>query len=66
MQITKEFLESEVKELEQELVKANTFMIQAQATMVAYQMLLRRLEAPELAQPTESGVQDAPNSNSDD
>jgi hypothetical protein len=62
MQITKEFLVSEITELEQELTKANTFIIQAQATLVAYQMLLRRLDAPEPAQPTESGVQDAPNS----
>jgi septal ring factor EnvC (AmiA/AmiB activator) len=58
MQITKEFLESEIKELEQELMRANTFIIQAQATLNAYQMLIRRLDAPESAQPTESGVQD--------
>jgi hypothetical protein len=66
MQITKEFLVSEITELERELMKANTFVIQAQATLSAYQMLLRRLDAPEPAQPTESGVQDAPNSNSHD
>jgi hypothetical protein len=58
MEITKEFLVGEMQELEQELTKANTFIIQAQATLAAYQMLVRRLDAPELAQPTESGVQD--------
>lgn len=47
MQITKEFLETEIKELEQELTKAQTFVIQAQATITAYQMLINRLEAPE-------------------
>jgi septal ring factor EnvC (AmiA/AmiB activator) len=47
MQITKAFLESEIKELEQELMRANTFIIQAQATLTAYQMLIRRLDSPE-------------------
>ena len=47
MQITKEFLEAEIAELEKELQKANTFVIQAQATITAYKMLLNRLEAPE-------------------
>lgn len=59
MQITKEFLVSEITELERELMKANTFVIQAQATLSAYQMLLRRLDAPEPAeQPTDLGAQD--------
>ena len=47
MQITKEFLESEIRDLEQEANKAQTFLIQAQATIAAYQMLINRLEAPE-------------------
>jgi hypothetical protein len=47
MQITKEFLEAEVAELEREMQKAVTFQIQAQATIQAYRMLLDRLEAPE-------------------
>jgi len=47
MQITKEFLESEIRDLEQEANKAQTFLIQAQATIAAYRMLLNRLEAPE-------------------
>lgn len=47
MQITKEFLVTEIKELEQELQKANTFAIQAQATITAYQMLIRRIETPD-------------------
>ena len=47
MQITKEFLEAEIQSLEQELNKAQVFMVQAQATVQAYKMLLNRLEAPE-------------------
>lgn len=47
MQITKEFLVTEIQELEQELNKAQVFQIQAQATIAAYKMLLNRLEAPE-------------------
>jgi hypothetical protein len=46
MEITKDFLVAEIQSLEQELTKANTFVIQAQATIVAYQMLINRLEAP--------------------
>ena len=47
MQITKEFLEAEIRELEVEAQKAQTFLIQAQATIAAYKMLINRLEAPE-------------------
>ena len=47
MEITKEFLLSEISDLEQESQKANTFLIQAQATISAYKMLINRLEAPE-------------------
>jgi hypothetical protein len=47
MQITKEFLESEIRDLETETQKAETFLTQAQATIQAYKMLINRLEAPE-------------------
>lgn len=47
MQITKEFLEAEIRDLERESNKAQTFLIQAQATIAAYQMLINRLDAPE-------------------
>ena len=47
MQITKEFLEVEIRLLEQELNKAQVFQVQAQATIAAYKMLLNRLDAPE-------------------
>ena len=47
MQITKEFLQAEIRSLEQEMGKANTFLVQAQATIAAYSMLINRLGAPE-------------------
>ena len=51
MQITKEFLESEIDELETESQKARNFLIQSQATIQAYKMLINRLDAPEPEQP---------------
>ena len=53
MQITKEFLQAEIAELENEMQKANTFVIQAQATIAAYRMLINRLDAPETENPNE-------------
>ena len=50
MEITKDFLLSEISDLEQELQKANTFVIQAQATISAYRMLINRLESQDATQ----------------
>lgn len=47
MQITKEFLQAEIADLEQEINKAQTFLIKAQGTVEAYRMLINRLDAPE-------------------
>ena len=47
MQITKEFLESEIRDLEAEAAKAQTFVAQAQATIQAYKMLINRLDVSE-------------------
>jgi hypothetical protein len=55
MQITKEFLEAEISDLQNEVRKAETFLLQAQATISAYQMLIRRLDAPEVVETTETG-----------
>jgi len=51
MQITKEFLESEIRDLETEAQKAQNFLMQAQGTIQAYKMLINRLDAPEPEQP---------------
>lgn len=47
MQISKEFLLSEISDLESESQKAQTFVIQAQATISAYKMLINKLEESE-------------------
>jgi len=59
MQITKEFLETEIRELETEAHKAQTFLTQAQATIQAYKMLINRLEAPEPEQQDETDSTEA-------
>lgn len=48
MQITKEFLESEIRDLETEAQRAQNFLVQAQGTIQAYKMLINRLDAPEI------------------
>ena len=47
MQITKEFLATEIADLRKEAGKAEAFLIKAQGTIEAYQMLINRLDAPE-------------------
>jgi hypothetical protein len=56
MQITKEFLETEIRDLETEAQKAQTFLTQAQATVQAYKMLINRLEAPEPEQQHDDAI----------
>jgi hypothetical protein len=56
MQITKEFLETEIRDLETEAQKASTFLTQAQATIQAYKMLINRLEAPEPEQQNDDAI----------
>ncbi len=57
MQITKEFLETEIRDLETEAQKAQTFLIQA--TIQAYKMLINRLDAPEPEQQDETDSTEA-------
>lgn len=47
MQITKEFLSAEIRDLDAEIQKAQAFIIKAQGTIEAYKMLINRLDAPE-------------------
>jgi len=47
MQITKEFLVAEIQSLESETNKAQVFLIQAQATITAYKMLINKIDEPE-------------------
>ena len=50
MQVSKEFLEAEIADLRNEIGKAQAFLLKAQGTIEAYQMLINRLEAPEAEQ----------------
>lgn len=47
MHITKEFLTAEIRDLEQEIQKANAFILKAQGTVEAYKMLINRLDVSE-------------------
>lgn len=47
MQITREFLETEIRDLEQEVQKANAFVLQAQSAINVYKMLIGKLDIPE-------------------
>jgi len=47
MDINKDFLLAEISSLEQEINKAQAFMIKAQGAIEAYQLLIRRIETPE-------------------
>ena len=44
MEISREFIQAEISQVEQEMVKARTFLIQAETSLTIYQMLLARLD----------------------
>ena len=44
MAVTKEFLQQEILSLEQEINKAQTFLIQAQAVLDSYRMLVAKCD----------------------
>ena len=46
MEITKNFLVAEIGSLAQEIQKAQAFILKAQGTIEAYQMLINRLDTP--------------------
>ena len=48
MAVTKEFLQREILSLESEISKAQTFLIQAQAVLDSYRMLVSKYDEPEL------------------
>lgn len=47
MEISREFIQTEISQVEQEVVKARTFLIQAETSLAIYQMLLARLDQPD-------------------
>ena len=52
MQITREFLEGEMREVRQGLERARQFIVQAETSLALYEMLINRLDQPE---PTDGG-----------
>jgi hypothetical protein len=56
MRITKEFLETEIADLRKEAGRAEAFLLKAQGTIEAYQMLINRLEAPEPEQQNDDAI----------
>ena len=49
MEISREFIEAEISEVQRELQKAKTFVIQAETSLAIYAMLLARLNGPDEA-----------------
>ena len=47
MALTKEFLVAEIRDLEQEIQKANAFVLKAQGAIEAYRVIINKLDAPE-------------------
>ena len=47
MEISREFIEAEISEVQRELQKAKTFVIQAETSLAIYAMLLARLDGAE-------------------
>jgi hypothetical protein len=54
MEISREFIQAEISQVQQEVVKARTFLIQAETSLAIYQMLLARLDQGELEDLQES------------
>ena len=46
MEIDRAFIQAEIDQVQQEVVKARTFLIQAETSLAIYQMLLARLDQP--------------------
>jgi hypothetical protein len=47
MQITREFIQAEMDEVQRELAKAQTFVVQAETSLAIYRMLLAKLDQPD-------------------
>ena len=47
MEISRKFIQGEIDQVQQTVEKAKTFLIQAEASLAIFQMLLARLDQPE-------------------
>lgn len=61
MQITEEFIRSEIADIEREMGNAREFLIKAQAAIDVHRMLLDRLSKPEpIVEDTNGHIPEAP------
>ena len=54
MEISREYIQAEIDEVQRELAKAKTFVIQAETSLAIYAMLLARLDQGKLEDLQES------------
>lgn len=47
MEINRDFIQAEISQVQQEVVRAKTFLVQAETSLAIYQMLLARLDQPD-------------------
>ena len=47
MEISREYIQAEIDEVQRELAKAKTFVIQAETSLTIYRMLLAKLDTPD-------------------
>jgi hypothetical protein len=47
MEISRDFIQAEISQVQQEVVRAKTFLVQAETSLAIYQMLLARLDQPD-------------------
>jgi len=58
MEITREFLQDELDDLQREIAKAKSFVLQAEGASGAYRMLIDRFDTPAV-EPVEQGAANA-------
>jgi hypothetical protein len=47
MEISRDFIQAEISQVQQEVGKAKTFLVQAETSLAIFQMLLARLDQPD-------------------
>ena len=47
MEISRDFIQAEISQVQGEVVRAKTFLVQAETSLAIYQMLLARLDQPD-------------------
>ena len=47
MEISRDFIQAEISQVQQEVLRAKTFLVQAETSLAIFQMLLARLDQPD-------------------